>query len=474
MSLWRWLGQRIGLSPRFNKFWRQFGGNENESGETVTPDRTLGIAAYGRAVRLWATTISTLPLNFYERTSPDADPVLVTSGIYRDICCLNPNEDLTPSEFWEAIVGAERSSGNAYAEKKRLGGRLVSLELLDPLLTEPYRKREAGFRLFYRGTRADGSPFDLPATDVFQHRGFSMGGDVGLSPIQLYANAIGNLQSANKASGRMLRSGLSASGFLETGQVLNEPDRKRLEEIMDNYVGSERAGKMMLLEGGMKFNRMSLSAVDAQLLLQIGFGIEEIARIQDIPPILLGHSQSGQTMWGSGVEAIIQGWYTLGLRAELKRLENAIGKRIIEVKDRGRIFAKFNVDGLLRGDSAAQAALFGAAAQNGWMTRNEIRKLLDLPPLPGGDELTCQVNMALVKDIGSVNQNTSQQARNALLSLLGLEAKNQTGEVGVLRPQAQPITVNLEQNTLARKREKTTITKFDDKGRVLEYVREEQ
>jgi hypothetical protein len=116
-------------------------------------------------------------------------------------------------------------------------------------------------------------------------------------------------------------------------------------------------------------------------------------------------------MWGTGVEAIIQGWYTLGLRAELKRLENAIGKRIVEVKDRGRIFAKYNVDGLLRGDSAAQAALFGAAAQNGWLTRNEIRKYLDLPALAGGDELTIQVNMQLLKDVGSVNQNTAQQAR---------------------------------------------------------------
>lgn len=420
MSLWSWLGRTIGLTGSSTRFWSEFGGNRNESGEIVTNQTSLGIASYARAVRLYATTVSTLPFNFYEKAAPDAEPVLLTSGPYRDVCCVSPNEDLTPSEFWEAIVGAERAGGNAYAEKKRIGDRLVALELLDAFTTEPYRNREKGNRLFYRGTRADGSRFDLPASDIFHHRGFSFGGDVGLSPIQAGANAIGNLMSANKASSRMLRSGLSSSGFLETGQVLQEPDRERLQKIMEDYRGNENAGKLMILEGGMKYNRLSLSAVDAQLLLQIGFGIEEVARIQDIPPILLGHSQAGQTMWGTGVEAIIQGWYTLGLRAEIKRLENAVGKRIIEPKDRGRVFLKLNVDGLLRGDSTAQAALFSAAAQNGWFTRNEIRAFLDKPALPGGDDLTVQVNMALLKDLGAQNQRTAQEARNALLALLGI------------------------------------------------------
>src|SRR4051812_44692423 len=100
MSIWRWLGRRIGLDARFDSFWRAYGGNQNDAGETVTHDRTVGIAAYGRAVRLWATTISTLPLNFYERPADGGDPVLITSGVYRDICCFNPNEDLTASEFW--------------------------------------------------------------------------------------------------------------------------------------------------------------------------------------------------------------------------------------------------------------------------------------------------------------------------------------------------------------------------------------
>lgn len=421
MSLWSWLGRRIGLGTQFNAFWSEFGGGSSDAGEIVTASRVQNIPAYMRGVRLYGTTISTLPINLFEQAAPGAEPQIVTDPVndYYRLLKLSPNEDQTPSEFLEALIGGEKMVGNGYARKQRIGKRTVALDLLDPQTTQTHRRRQ-DFALYYRGVDRAGNPFDVPASEIVHLKGFSFGGDEGMSPVAAGANALGNLISANKASGKMLRSGLSSSGFLETGAILNDPDRDRLQKIMDRYTGSDNAGKLMILEGGMKYNRLSLSAIDAQLLLQIGFGIEEVARILDMPPILLGHTSNGQTMWGTGVEAVIQAWYTLGLRAEIKRVENCLNKRLIEPKDFGRFFYKFNVDGLLRGDSAAQAALFSAAAQNGWFTRNEIRKLLDYPPMEGGDDLTVQVNLTLLKDLHAQNQNTAAEARNALLALLGI------------------------------------------------------
>jgi HK97 family phage portal protein len=175
---------------------------------------------------------------------------------------------------------------------------------------------------------------------------------------------------------------------------------------------------MMILEAGMTFNGITMKPVDAELLATMGFSVEEIGRWLGMPPILLGHSSAGQTNWGTGIESIIGAWYTLGLRAKLTRTEKAITKRLFDPGDRFKFFPKFNVDGLLRGDSASQAALFSAAAQNGWLTRNEIRKLLDLPPKEGGDELTVQVNLTLLKDLGSQNKALATQAKNALLQWL--------------------------------------------------------
>lgn len=465
MSLLSWMGQRIGLGTRFRRFWAAFAGGGSGAGVPVTQETVMQIAAVWRGVRLEAETVSTLPLNIYENPPGGGDPVLVRDpgNAYDAVLRLSPNEDMTHTEFWEAIVGSSRLVGDGYARKHHSAGRLVALELLDKQFCQPFRVPETG-ALRYRGTDSRNRPFDLPASEIFHLKGFSFGTDEGLSVVQYGALSLGTVIAGNETSAKIFRSGLSTAGFIETAQVLNEGDRDKLEKIFERYQGTNAPDKLMILEGGMKYNRLSMTSADAQLLSQLQFGIEEIGRWLGMPPILLGHSAGGVTQWGSGIESIIQAWLQLGLRAQLKRIEDAIWKRVIEPADRARFFVKFNIDGLLRGDSAAQAALFGAAAQNGWLTRNEIRRLLDLPAKPGGDELTVQVNMALLKDLGATNPALAQQAKAALESYLDND------EVRRVRNNPQ---ITLNQTISRRPRERTTITKHDNKGRVLEFVREE-
>jgi len=115
-------------------------------------------------------------------------------------------------------------------------------------------------------------------------------------------------------------------------------------------------------------------------------------------------------MWGSGIEQIMLGWLTLGLRAYIKRIESAINRRLVSVAERGRIFVEFDIDGLVRADSAGRAALMSALAQNGLRTRNELRAKDNVPPLPGGDVLTVQANLVPLDQLGS-GDVTEQQIR---------------------------------------------------------------
>jgi HK97 family phage portal protein len=433
MSIRQWIGQTLGLGLGFRKFWAMVGmGDESWSGEEVTADRALQIPAVMRGVRLEAQTVATLPCNTYENSTRSVDPVLVRDGPYDHLLRISPNADQTTCEFLEAIVGASRIVGNGYALKRRNGvGMPVALELTEPNRTEPYRDENK--RLKYRGHDQNGDRFDVFAADMLHVKGFSFGGDRGLSVVEYGAQQLGTQIAANKTAGKIFRSGLGTSGFIETKTVLDAPERTKLEKIFARYQGTKAPDKFMLLEGDMKFTRTSMSAADAQLLLQIQFGIEEIARWLDMPPVLLMHSAQGVTQWGTGVEAIILAWLQLGLRAQLTRLEKTIVKRLFEPVDQGRFFVKFNIDALLRGDSAAQAALFSQALQNGWMTRNEVRRLLDLPlsTEPGADELTVQVNMTYLKDLGAQSQQTAQQARVALMQLLGLDTDPTTGQITI-------------------------------------------
>lgn len=422
-GLFKWIGQSIGLGQPSAQFWRAWGGNETWAGEAVTTDKAMGIAAFFRGVRLTAETVATLPFNVFEY-GKDGRGIIVrdTANAYDIVLRLSPNANQTPVEFWEGIIACMLVVGDGMAHKQRINGRLVGMTLMDP--TKVTTDRSTG-KLVYIYRDYKGSEQRYPAEDVFHVKGFGFGGDRGMSVIQYGANSLGSAIAADKVAGRMFRSGLTSSGFLETGQVLNEPDRARLEQILSEYQGSDMAGKIMILEGGMKYNGITMSAADAQLLLSRQYNIEEVGRWLGMPPILLGHSAGGQTMWGTGVEQIIHAWYCLSLRALLVRVERAISKRVLEPADMGKYYAKFAVEGLLRGDSVARSNLYSVFAQNGIMTRDEMRDLEELPPYykGGSDVLTAQVNLTTLDQIGKMAAAGTQdlQIKNMLRNWLGVE-----------------------------------------------------
>jgi HK97 family phage portal protein len=403
MNVFNFIGQRIGLSgDQAKRFWASFAGG-NWADENVTFDKAMMVMAFWRGVRLTAETVATLPPNVYRFGAGSVDGKVDRDNPYDTILRVNPNPDMDAVEFWEALVGAMVVVGNGYAKKNRIGGRLVSMDLCipDPAYSYPYRTSSKMLR--YKLRDFQGRDYDLAPEDVFHLKGFSFGGDAGLSSLWYGAQALGLAIAANKVAGRTFASGLSSSGFLETQQVLNEGDRERLNDIMAQYQANKSPAKMMILEGGMKYNKLSLSAVDAQLLQTMGFNIEELGRLLGMPPILLGHSSAGQTMWGTGVESIIQAWYTLGLRALLTRIEKAVQFRVFEVADRSKFYFKFNVGGLLRGDSQTQALIAASLAQNGLRNRDELRALDDLGPIPDGSGkfFTAQTNLSTLDRIGN-------------------------------------------------------------------------
>lgn len=423
MKFTSWLGQKIGLNGESAKrFWASFAGGQGLP--PVTPARAMNVAAFWRGVRLKAETIGTLPPSSYILDPSTGRGVLDRTSQYDTLARVTPNEYQTPVEFWEGMVGAQAVVGNGYARKLRIGKRVVALEPMDPdpCVTHPWRNSQNELR--YRGRDWYGNVFpDLAPEDVFHLKGFGFGGDCGLSTVAYGAQTFQLALAGNKVASQTFASGLSGNGFIETGQVLDEPDRVRLNEILKQYQADEGFGKMMILEGGMKYNKLSLTSLDAQLLATLGYSIEEIGRWLGMPPILLGHAGDGQTMWGTGVESIIQSWYNLGLRADITRVEKAWQKRVIDPKDQSSYYLKFNVNGLLRGDTQTRALVEAQQAQNGLRTRDELRANDDLGPIPGGDVATAQTNLAPLDQLGQAfaaggAAGAGDQLANALRAMI--------------------------------------------------------
>jgi HK97 family phage portal protein len=180
-------------------------------------------------------------------------------------------------------------------------------------------------------------------------------------------------------------------------------------------------GRAGILEQGLDWKSIEgLPPEDLQLLQARSFSVDEQCRWYRVPPFMIGHTEK-TTSWGTGLEQQTIGFLTYAARPYLTRIEQAVKKQLVKPADRGKIYAEFILEGLLRADSAGRAAIMSVQAQNGLKTRNELRAKENDPPLPGGDQLTVQSNLVPLDQLGTASAG-DQTAKAALMSWLGLDA----------------------------------------------------
>lgn len=410
------------LSLQDGMGWSQLFGGQSHAGKVVTMNKAMTLAAVWACIRVTAQAVSCLPASMYEKRDGN-DHVRVDGGDIGQVLCDSPNEDQTPLEFWEEMVAWLVTRGNSYAERVTFGrGGLVALQPMNLLDPQPFRDTEN--RLHYRVIDRGKSEV-LPRDKVFHLKGFGQGlrnRDLGLSPIAYGVHSLGASMAADEAAGKFFGNGMQASGVLSSDQILKKDQRAQLQQIMSEYAGSSKAGKLMILEAGLKYSSLSLAPDDAQMLETRRFGVEDVCRWWGVPPIIIGHAGDGQTMWGSGVEQILLAWLALGIDPICDKIEARVQKQIIRPGGNRRLFMEFNREAILQMDSKSKAEFLSSMVQNGLMDRNEGRQKLNLPNRTGADRLTAQTNLAPIESLGAATDGNA--ARAALLSWLGV---NQEG-----------------------------------------------
>jgi HK97 family phage portal protein len=340
-------------------------------------------------VKLISQTVATLPLMLYQRDAQDFGTVNRDHPLF-PILHDSPNAEMTAVEFWEAMCGALLMWGNAYAQIILSGRRVIALIPMRPDRVQVKRNQDGSLTYMYSWM---GTSVELPEEEVFHIKGFSLDGIIGLSVLAQGRQTMGSAIAAERASGNFFRNAMRPSGVLTAPQYLTPEQRKRKQEWIDEYTGAINNGRVPLLEGGWKLETLSIPPEDAQLLAVRQFGIEDLCRWFNVPPPMIGHTQSA-TAWGSGLEQMLLWFLQFCLRPQLKRIEARITKCLIAPGERRTVYAEFNVEGLLRADSNTRARLYATMVDHGLKTRNEIRALENDPPMKGGDDLT--VNAALL------------------------------------------------------------------------------
>lgn len=359
------------------------------------PDAALQISAVFACVEILAQTISTLPLYVYR----DKGGVRVPDKMSRLWLLLHesPNRWMTPSEFLSAMVVNRMLRGNAYALIERdSAGEPIALVPLSPDQMEVSVVEGGEVYVYYQ----DGDITALAPENVIHWKGLG-NGFLGLSKLDFMRATTNEAIRAQDNANSLYGKGSKPTGVLQTDSKLSA---EQVTALMTRFQTSmtSSGGGLIIADRGLKYSQMSLSPADAQLLETRRFTIEEICRWFGVPGVLVG--TTGQTTWGSGIEQIVSGFHKFTIGPLCKQLEQVLERRL---KNYEPITIEFKMDGLLRTDPASRAAFYSTMSQNGAMTRNEIRRLENLPPVEGGDELTAQSNLVPLRKLGTVEPASS-------------------------------------------------------------------
>lgn len=346
-----------------------------------------GLAATWACVSFWAGNIAGLPLTIY-RPGPGGVAIEDLSHPLFYLLHYSPNFDQSAFDFWEYMVAAIELRGNAYAEIiRREDGKLLAL---DPIPPQHMRvRRLASGSLEYYWT-TDGSEKVRDDRSILHIRGFGGNPLGGVSPLDACRGTFASAVSTDVAARTMFANGARPSGILSTDEKMTGEQRPILERLLqEKFVGAINAGRPMVLDNGVKWEQLSISPENAQMLESRQFSTEEICRVFEVDPHLVGHT-SGNSFLGSSIANQTLSLLKFKLRKRLKRIEGALEKQLLtRAEIQAGVSIEFNIEAFLRADSKGRADYYQIMKQ--FMTRNEIRALEGFAPVEGGDTIIVQM-----------------------------------------------------------------------------------
>jgi HK97 family phage portal protein len=235
--------------------------------------------------------------------------------------------------------------------------------------------------------------------------------------------------AAQRFGQAFFENGALPGAVIEAPGTMSDPAIKRFRETWNGgHQGVANAHRIGVLTEGAKLAKVSVSPEDAQFLETRAFQVPDIARIYGVPPHLIADA-SNSTSWGSGLAEQNLAFGQFSLRPWIERIEDAHG-RLLTTHGLPDVFIKLNLDALLRASLSDRYVSYQMGIQNEFLTRNEARKLEDMPPLPGGDGFPAPSDRWPVTGRTAPPPQQRSEAdedfREELMALLG-------------RPQPQPV-----------------------------------
>lgn len=361
-------------------------GYESNSGQRVTTNSAMQQLVVFNCVRVLAESMGMLPCQLLKKT----DRVRLPASGHRlyPLITMAPNSYMTAQEFWELLVACLCLRGNFYAYKVSALGNVGELLPLNPDIVTPKLKDDWTVEYtvnFKSGTKV------LTQDEIWHVRLFTLDGLNGLNPIAYARQALGLGQAMDAHAAKLFTNGAVTSGVLRTEQELSPEAFDRLKtEFQGEHMGVANAYKPMILEMGLDWKPISLSAQDTQFIESKKLTEAQICGLFRVPPHLVA---SMEKMTLNNIEHMGMSFVNYSLVPIMTRIEHRIQVGLLNEKDRLTHYAKFNAGALMRGDLKGRYESYGKGIQWGILSPNDCRELEDENPREGGDIYLTPMNM---------------------------------------------------------------------------------
>lgn len=349
---------------------------------------------------LLADSVASLPLRALDAPAHLINAKEVTAPSLLE----SPYEPISLTDWIVCFVWSLALRGNFFGqiiERDRLG-RPTQIMPVNPDVVRPEVKLDGSVQWFYAGK-------PIPIEDVFHVRYQSMPGMLmGINPIQAMKYPFGIAHVLDVHAETYFGSSANPQGVIEAKGKLNEENARRLKANWNSaHQGPHKGSTIGVLDEEAKFNPVSISPEDQQLLESRKYSAEQISGIIfRIPPHFMGLNERS-TSFGRGIEQQERSFVANTLAGYLVRIERALTGCLPK-----GMFANFDVSHRIRGSELERAQTVSLLALAGQIIPNEGRgRWFDMPPRPDGNELYSPINTELLKQALAEAEKTEKELK---------------------------------------------------------------
>jgi HK97 family phage portal protein len=365
-----------------------FSGAWQRNAEELSPDECGANFAEWACRTLIASDISKLRVRLVQQKG---DVWQETQSAAFSPVLRKPNGFQNRIQFFESWVLSKLQRGNAYVLKARDGrGIVTALYVLNPDRVQPLVSEDG--QVFYQLSKDNLAGLEeaqviVPAREIIHDRFNCLYHPlVGIAPV--YASALASTLGTNiqRTAARSARNGVRIGGILVAPGKINPEDASRLKETWETrYSGPEGAGRIAVLGDGIKFEKLTMTAEEAQLIEQLKYTAEIVCAAYHVPPYKIG----GTMPTYANIQSLNVEYYSQCLQKHIEDIELCLdeGLGIGEGVTVNNVTygTEFDVDNLLRMDSATQITMLKDGVSAAIYAPNEARAKVGLAPKTGGD-----------------------------------------------------------------------------------------